>query len=31
MECSVLDILYVLGVIVLFVVVGLVGKAVEKL
>jgi hypothetical protein len=31
MELSVLDLVYVLGVIVLFVTVGLVGKAVEKL
>lgn len=31
MESVVLDIVYVLGVIVLFVIVGLVGKAVEKL
>lgn len=31
MELVVLDVVYVLGVIVLFVVVGLLGKAVEKL
>ncbi len=31
MELVLLDIVYVLGVIVLFVAVGLVGKAVEKL
>ncbi len=31
MESLVLDLLYVLGVIVLFVIVGLVAKAVEKL
>lgn len=31
MELVVLDVVYVLGLIVLFVVVGLIGKAVEKL
>jgi len=31
MESSVLDLVYVLGVIALFVIVGLLGKAVEKL